>query len=213
MRNAYWIAIIVSSLISLPAPTWAQEIAVSKDSPLYKLVQEYLPTAAESYRETYRRGHSSQVVKAGWNDLEHKNYEGALSSFFLAINMDFKNPSAYFGVAYVCSLQNNMTDAITFYREALKYEKNYSPIYANLAKALLIQSHNDSAEAPQLLDEAIKIDPKNGDAYVTCAGYCAGKGDWKAAGQNASKAIEVGAKLDPQFVSELQKHDIQLPEK
>jgi cytochrome c-type biogenesis protein CcmH/NrfG len=127
--------------------------------------------------------------------------------------MDFKNPSAYFGVAYVCSLQNNITDAITFYREALKYDKHYSPIYANLAKALLIQNHNHSTEAPLLLDEALKVDPSNGEAYVTYAGYCAGKGDWKEAGLKASKAIEAGSTLDPRFASELQRHHVDLPEK
>ena len=112
----------------------------------------------------------------------------------MGIRMDESNATAYFGVAYVCSIQGDLADAITFYRTALKYEKKYPPIYANLAKALLVQSHNKSLEAPKLLDEAIRLDPKSADAYYTYACYYAGKADWEKARANINKAAAFGPK-------------------
>lgn len=97
-----------------------------------------------------------------------KQMDKALDSFFQAINMNGKLAPAYFGVAFVSSVQENYTDAIIFYRAALHYEKKFAPIYHNLAKTLCMQNKSSPpSEVVELLNEAIKLSPDSCDSYQT----------------------------------------------
>lgn len=79
-----------------------------------------------------------------------------------------KLATAYFGVAFVSSVQENYTDAVLFYRAALHYEKKFAPIYHNLAKTLCMQNKTSPpSEVVELLNEAIKRSPDSLDNYQT----------------------------------------------
>jgi Tfp pilus assembly protein PilF len=208
-------ALVVSVTLAAQLAACAPKIVVSRTSPLHDLIEDCLPDYygpnEDPLAKPEMKKQSPGVVKLGWEHFNRGDYQTALKRFLMGIRHDSTNAKAYFGVAYVCSVQGNLTDAITFYREALKYEKHYAPIYANLAKALLIQNPYAS-EAPKLLDEALKVDPRDANALYTYAGYYATTGNWKAAGEMANKAVASGAKLDPAFLQQLKGHGVQVLE-
>lgn len=190
----------------------AKSIQVAENSPLKSLMEMYLPDIPDSedvLKKPSLRKESDPAIELGWKYFQRGDYETALKRFMIAIRLDPSNAKGYFGVAYVCSIQHDIPDAIIFYREALKYEKNYSPIYANLALALFLQN-DKSTEVPSLLEQAIKIDPKNGGAYSTYALYFASKKNWAKAGEMAEKSIKLGANMSPEFLKELSKHGVKV---
>lgn len=196
-------------------PVQAKWLTVPERSPLHELVEEYLPNdykdGEDPLTSSDMKTHSTELVNLGWRYFNAKDLDTALKRFMLAIRTDRKNASAYFGVAYVCSIQNNIDDAITFYREALRFEKKFAPIYANLARALLMKDHH-SAEAPKLLDEAIAVNPKFPESYITYARYYIDRDDWKMAAEKANQSVAIGRKLEPEIVLEFKQHGIKLRE-
>lgn len=202
--NKLYISIVIALWLSAPAQ--AEEITLPHDSPLHSLVNELWPTGTTTDTGYWERKHSTQIVRLGWEQFKKHRNKDALKSFMLAVAMNDKDPSAYFGIAYVCSVQNQLSDAIYFYRKALKYEQNFAPIYANLAKALLL-SGNKSEEPKQLLEKAVQIDPNDGESWLTYAGCLAERGDWDGAKDKANRAKGLGKKVQPAFEAELQKHN------
>ena len=197
-------AIVFSATAQAETNPKEYKIEVAAKSPLYKRVKQYLPG---DVTETYRMRHADSFVKNGWDLLNKKRYDQALDAFFLAINMNGREAPAYFGVAYVCSVQENYTDAVTFYRAALHYEKKYAPVYHNLAKALCLQNEKSPPdEVVSLLEQAIALDPKSSDHYLTFCGYYMQKRSWKEAGKMYQKALDLGAKGDPSLTKELKRH-------
>ena len=217
MHTTRTIKILSAALLTTLATSFvsalAQSIKLPKNSKLQEYVEDYLPTDYKEGEDPLStpdmKPRSTELVKLGWKYFYEKDLSSALKRFFMAIRMDKTNPSAYFGVAFVCSVQNDLDDAIVFYREALKYEKHYAPIYANLAKALLMEDAN-AAEAPGLLNEAIKVDPKCGAAYVTYASYYGQHKRWKESGDMAQHATDCGEKIDSSLVDELKAHKINI---
>ncbi len=209
------IAFACMVMSAFQGPAEGKWLTVPESSPLHELMDTYSPNdykpGEDPLTTPAMKTHSKELVELGWKYFNAKDSETALKRFILAIRTDETNPSAYFGIAYVCSVQNNLDDAITFYREALKYEKKFAPIYANLARALLMKDAN-SKEAPELLDSAITVDPKFAESYITFARYYINKGDWKKAAEKANQAVAVGRKLEPEIVTDFKKHGIQLRE-
>jgi tetratricopeptide (TPR) repeat protein len=205
-------SIVVTAILWAPAIN-AEIIRVSPHSPLKQMVEDYLPgdyaPGEDPLQKPGLEKNSNEVVELGWKYFKKNDYDTALKRFMMAIRLNRTDAHGYFGVAYVCSVQNYIDDAIIFYREALKYDKNYAPIYANLAKCLGMKNRK-SIEVPQLLDRAISVDPKCAEAYVTYASYYAQKNDWPAAATKANLAIRAGRILDPEIVNEFKSHGIEL---
>ncbi len=155
------------------------------------------------------KNRSKALVTLGWEFLKAGDGRTALKRFLLATKMDDKNASAYFGAAYVCSVEGALDEAITLYRIALTYDNKSAKTYANLAKALLLKDIY-SNEAPKLLDAAIQIDPNDPEVYITYARYYADKDDWASAAAKMNQAIALGRQLEPGAIKDFKKHGIQL---
>lgn len=61
-----------------------------------------------------------------------------------------------------------------------------------------------------MLDKALQLDPKCGEAHLSYANYYAHKKDWKKAEVSANKAIECGQRLHPEFRKLLEKSGAKL---
>jgi Tfp pilus assembly protein PilF len=57
-----------------------------------------------------------------------------------------------------------------------------------------------------MLNQALKINPKCGEAYLSFANYYASKEEWKVAWKNLNKAIELGQKVHPKLMSLMNKN-------
>lgn len=155
------------------------------------------------------KNRSKALVTLGWEFLKARDARTALRRFLLATKMDDTNASAYFGAAYVCSVENALDEAITLYRIALTYDNKSAKTYANLAKALLLKDMY-SNEAPKLLDAAIQLDPSDPETYITYSRYFADRDDWTAAAAKMNQAIALGRQLEPSTIKDFKKHGIQL---
>ena len=61
-----------------------------------------------------------------------------------------------------------------------------------------------------MLDKALALDPKCGEAYYSYAQYYASKENWTKAGESANKAIDCGIKLAPGFRKLLEKNGVKV---
>lgn len=148
------------------------------------------------------------AVELGWKYFNKGDYETALKRFEMATRHDKKFAPAYYGMAYVYSVQGKLDDAIKYYRESLKYDQTYPYTFANLGYALLQKEQFD--EALNMIDKALQLEPKCGEAHLSYANYYAYKKDWKKAEESANKAIEYGQKLHPEFRKLLEKSGVKL---
>jgi Tfp pilus assembly protein PilF len=150
------------------------------------------------------------AVQLGWKYFQQGNYETALRRFKMAIRHDADFAPAYFGAAYVCSAEGQLDDAIEYYRETLKRDTLYVYTYANLGYALL--QKKQFPEALQMLDKALEIDPKCGEAHLSYANYYAYKQDWRNAERSVNKAIKYGQRIHPELREMLEKHGVKFAE-
>jgi tetratricopeptide (TPR) repeat protein len=65
-------------------------------------------------------------------------------------------------------------------------------------------------EALKMLDKALTLNPKCGEAHYSYAQYYANKENWKKAEESANKAIDCGIKLDPEFRKLIEKNGVKL---
>ncbi len=135
------------------------------------------------------------AVELGWKYFNKGDYETALRRFEMATRHDKTFAPAYYGMAYVYSVQGKLDEAIKYYRETLKYDQTYPYTFANLGYALLQKEQFD--EALKMIDKALQLNPKCGEAHLSYANYYAYKKDWKKAEESANTAIECGQKIHP----------------
>jgi len=148
------------------------------------------------------------AVELGWKYFHKGDSETALKRFEMATRHDKTCAPGYYGMAYVYSIQGKLDDAIKYYRLSLKYDQTYPYTFANLGFALLQKEQFD--EALKVIDKALQLDPKCGEAHLSYANYHAYKRDWKRAGESANKAIKFGQKLHPEFRKLLEKEGAKL---
>jgi Tfp pilus assembly protein PilF len=148
------------------------------------------------------------AVELGWKYFDKGDNDTALKRFQIAIREDPDFGPAYYGVAYVYSVEGKLDQAIGFYRETLKHDTSYPYTYANLGYALLLKGQDK--EALVMLDKALAIYPKCGEAYLSYANYYAGKERWKDAEVAVNHAVEYGQKLHPEFVKLLEGHGVKI---
>lgn len=190
------------------------QVKVDPKSPIKKYVDKYLATPViKGVPEPSDSAAAQKLVEHGWLIFKKKlDYDAAYNDFFQAIKVDRKHAPGYFGVAYLSSNKNELADAIIFYREALKYEKKFGPIYTNLATALNLQNPKNP-EIGVLLEHSIKNCPKFTDAYLIYADFLCARGQWAKAGEMVNTAVKLGAKIPPDFVAEFKEHGVTISEK
>lgn len=149
---------------------------------------------------------ASTLVERGWEALEQGDVDKALKGFQEAVRQDETHAPGYYGIAYVHSVRHELDEAIEFYRRTLEYDQCHPYTFANLGNALLQKGQH--REALRMLDRALELMPACGEAHLSYANYHAYKGDWKAAGESANKAIACGQKLHPEFRSILVSHGV-----
>ena len=109
------------------------------------------------------------AVELGWSYFSKGDANTALKRFNQALILDPDFAPAYFGIAYVYSVQNNLDLAIQNYRKSIEKDPTFSHSYSNLGLALLYSGK--PKEALPNLKRALDVDPKNTDAHVNIALY------------------------------------------
>lgn len=145
--------------------------------------------------------YAKDAVRLGWQYYEKGDLETALKRFNQARIIDPDFAPAYFGMAYIYSVQEKYDLAVENYRKSIEIESNFSPAYSNLGLALLYQDKPD--EALPLLKKAIDLDPSNADAHVNIAAYYFRVGDYATCWQHVHAAQKLGADVRGEFIKEL----------
>jgi len=146
-------------------------------------------------------GEAKHAVELGWQYFDKGDLMTALTRFNQALLLDKNFAPAYFGIAYVYSVQNELDLAIENYKKSIDLDPTYSHSYSNLGLALVYS--NRLEEAAPYLKKAIAIDPRNGDAQVNIAVYFFATQNYPKAWEHVHTAQSLGAKVDDAFLKDL----------
>lgn len=145
--------------------------------------------------------HAKGAVELGWSYFNKGDLDTALKRFNQALILDPNFAPAYFGMAYVYSVQNKLELAIPNYRKSIEKDPTYSHSYSNLGLTLLYSGK--SKEALLNLKKALEIDSKNGDAHVNIALYYFDVGDYSLSWRHVHLAQDYKATVNPNFLRDL----------
>jgi Tfp pilus assembly protein PilF len=145
--------------------------------------------------------HARGAVELGWRYFNQGDTETALKRFNQALILDPNFAPAYFGIAYVYSVQSKFDLAIQNYRKSIEKDPTFTHSYSNLGLALL--SSGRSKEALPMLQKALELDNKNGDAHVNMALYYFEAKEYSAAWKHVHLAQDNRAQVKPAFVRDL----------
>lgn len=154
------------------------------------------PTAAQGVKN-----HAKGAVELGWSYFNKGDTRTALKRFNQALILDPDSASAYFGIAYVYSVENKLDLAIPNYRKSIEKDPTFSHSYSNLGLALLYSGKPN--EALPNLKKALDIDPRNGDAQVNIAMFYFNAGDYPSSWRHVHLAQDVKATVNPNFLRDL----------
>jgi Tfp pilus assembly protein PilF len=145
--------------------------------------------------------HAKRAVELGWTYFNTGDTDTALKRFNQALLIDPKFAPAYFGIAYVYSVQNKLDQAIQNYRKSIDADPTFSHSYSNLGLAL-VYSGKVSDALPMLI-KALELDPKNGDAYVNTSIYYFTVGDFVSSWKYVHMAQDNMAVVRPELLRDL----------
>ena len=145
--------------------------------------------------------HAKEAVELGWRYFNKGDSETALKRFNQALILDPDFAPAYFGIAYVYSVQNKLDLAIKNYRKSIEKDSTHSDSYSNLGLALLYSGK--PTEAFPMLKKALEIDPKNGDAHVNIALYYFDIKDYAACWKHIHLAQDNNTSVKPEFIKDI----------
>ena len=145
--------------------------------------------------------HAKHAVELGWSYFKKGDADTALKRFNQALILDPNFAPAYFGIAYVYSVQKKLDMAIENYRKSIEKDPTFSHSYSNLGLALLYSGKPQ--EALPMLKKALDIDPKNGDAHVNISLFYFNSGDYSLSWKHIHLAQDNKAAVNPDFISKL----------
>ncbi len=145
--------------------------------------------------------HAKGAVELGWSYFKKGDLDTALKRFNQALILDPNFAPAYFGIAYVYSVQNKLDLAVQNYRESIAKDPTFSHSYSNLGLALLYSGKRN--EALPNLKKALDIDSKNGDAHVNIALYYFDVRDYPSSWKHIHLAQSNKANVNPDFLRDL----------
>jgi Tfp pilus assembly protein PilF len=146
--------------------------------------------------------HAKGAVELGWSYFNKGDAETALKRFHQALILDPNFAPAYFGIAYVYSVQNKLDLAIQNYRQSIEKDPTFSHAYSNLGLALLYSGN--PKDALPILQKALDIAPQNGDAHVNMALFYFSVGDYPSSWKHVHFAQDYKAAVNPTFLHDLQ---------
>lgn len=144
---------------------------------------------------------AKETVDIGWQSFKQNDLEKALKSFNEAINIDPNFAPAYFGRAYVYSVQDKLDLAIENYRKSIEKYPLHSNSYNNLGLDLLKSNKLDEALA--MFQKALEIDPANGNVHANIAYYYFEIKDYKICWKHINLAEQLKVKIDSELLEEL----------
>ena len=145
--------------------------------------------------------HARGAVELGWRYFNQGDMDTALKRFNQALILDPNFAPAYFGTAYVYSVQNKLDLAIQNYRKSIEKDPTFTHSYSNLGLALLYAGQRTEAFA--MLKKALELDNKNGDAHVNIALYYFDAKDYATAWKHVHLAQDSKAQIKPAFILDL----------
>lgn len=145
--------------------------------------------------------HAKRAVELGWTYFNNGDTDTALKRFNQALLLEPKFAPAYFGIAYVYSVQNKLDQAIQYYRKSIDADPTFSHSYSNLGLALLYSGK--ASDALPMLMKALELDPKNGDAYVNTSMYYFTVGDFVSSWKYIHLAQDNMAVVRPELLRDL----------
>ena len=154
------------------------------------------PTGAQDVKH-----HAKGAVELGWSYFNKGDADTALKRFNQALILDPNFAPAYFGIAYVYSVQNKLDLAIQNYRKSIEKDPTFSHSYSNLGLALLYSGN--PKDALPMLKKALDIAPQNGDAHVNIALYYFSTRDYPSSWKHVHFAQDNKAAVNPNFLRDL----------
>jgi len=139
------------------------------------------PTTAADY---YNRGN----LRAQQSD-----YDGAISDYTRAIEIDPRNVDAYTNRGNSRATKHDLDGAISDYTNAIEINSRFAPAYYN--RGLAREGKNDSDGAIADFTKAIEIDPRYAKAYTHRGFSPVLKTDTAGALSDLNKAIEINPNL------------------
>ena len=146
-------------------------------------------------------GEAKYAVELGWRYFNKGDMDTALRRFNQALLTNKDYAPAYFGIAYIYSVQNKLDLAIKNYKKSIELDPAYSHSYSNLGLALVYSEKLE--EAFPYLRKAIELDPRNGDAHVNIAEYYFVTKDYSKSWEHVRIAQKLGAKVSEDFLQDL----------
>lgn len=154
------------------------------------------PAAAQDAKH-----HAKDAVELGWKYFNKGDTDTALKRFNQALILDPDFAPAYFGIAYVYSVQNKFDLAIQNYRKSIEKDPTFSHSYSNLGLALLYSGK--PKDALLNLKKALDVEPENGEAHVNIALYYFDTGDYSSSWKHIHLAQRYKASVNPNFLRDL----------
>jgi tetratricopeptide (TPR) repeat protein len=162
--------------------------------------KEFVARAIADYTEALSKpvvktkSRAEMLINRGAANGATGNYEQALKDLSEGLSIDPANKNGYFNRSIVYFNVRQFDNALKDYQEYLKYDPNNGNIWYE--QGMLLRSMNRSAEAIPCLDNAIRLKPDMGIAYMERARAKAQNGDKAGAQQDYQRAARLGMKTN-----------------
>ncbi|MEY4204744.1 MAG: hypothetical protein RL013_2448 [Bacteroidota bacterium] len=157
-----------------------------------KAISDYTEALSKPVVKTKSR--AEMLINRGAANGAMGNYEQARKDISEGLAIDPANKNGYFNRSIVYFNLRQFDNALKDYQEYLKYDPNNGNIWYE--QGMLLRSMNRSAEAIPCLDNAIRLKPDMGIAYMERARAKAQNGDKAGAQQDYQRAARLGMKTN-----------------
>jgi len=172
-------------------------IIYDKQRNLTKAIGEY--TKAIAINPDYLEPH----INRGIAYSREGNFTQALANFTQAIIINPNFAEAYYNRGLAYDKQGNFTQAMTDYMKAIAINSNYAKAYNNLG--VIYSKEGNLSEALANFSKAIATNPNFAEAYNNRGTTYYHRKEYDKAWLDVYKAEKLGAKLNFQFLEDLEK--------
>jgi tetratricopeptide (TPR) repeat protein len=193
-KKIEFIALLLIVLFAYPAYRYFSREAADK-----KLAIDFTgmePQVAQKIRQLEQQTRDNPKDAAAWGKLGmtldvHGLNENSIECYQKAAELDPQE----FRWVYYCAIalkENASEDALNWFEKGVKLKPDYVPQQTRYAKALFDAGKFNESEAH--FYQALKLDPKSGEAYVGLAQISMSKNQIDKAKDFAEKAVDVNPK-------------------